>query len=78
MPLVPMRQILDEAAKKGYGVPHFNVNNMEQAQAIMRGAEEVKSPVIMAASKGALKYSDMLFLRNIFITILNFLFQFSR
>jgi len=65
MPLVPMRQILDEAAKKGYGVPHFNVNNMEQAQAIMRGAEEVKSPVIMAASKGALKYSDMLFLRNI-------------
>ena len=65
MPLVPMRQILDEAAKKGYGVPHFNVNNMEQAQAIMRGAEEVESPVIMAASKGALKYSDMLFLRNI-------------
>lgn len=65
MPLVPMRQILDEAAKKGYGVPHFNVNNMEQAQAIMRGAEEVQSPVIMAASKGALKYSDMLFLRNI-------------
>ena len=65
MPLVPMRQILDEAAKKGYGVPHFNVNNMEQAQAIMRGAEEVESPVIMAASKGALKYADMLFLRNI-------------
>jgi len=65
MPLVPMRQIFDEAAKRSYGVPHFNVNNMEQAQAIMRGAEEVKSPVIMAASKGALKYSDMLFLRNI-------------
>ena len=65
MPLVPMRQILDEAAKKGYGVPHFNVNNMEQAQAIMRGATEVKSPVIMAASKGALKYSEMIFLRNI-------------
>jgi len=65
MPLVPTRQILDEAAKKGYGVPHFNVNNMEQAQAIMRGATEVQSPVIMAASKGALKYSEMLFLRNI-------------
>jgi len=60
-----MRQILDEAAKKGYGVPHFNVNNMEQSQAIMRGADEVSSPVIMAASKGALKYSDMIFLRNI-------------
>lgn len=65
MPLVPMRQILDEAAKKGYGIPHFNVNTMEQAQAIMRGAKEVKSPVIMAASKGALKYSDMIFLRNV-------------
>jgi len=65
MPLVPMRQILDEAAKKGYGVPHFNVNNMEQSQAIMSGAEEVESPVIMAASKGALEYSDMIFLRNI-------------
>lgn len=63
--LVAMRQILDEAAKKGYGVPHFNVNNMEQAQAIMRGAEEVSSPVIMAASRGALKYSDMIFLKKI-------------
>lgn len=60
-----MKQILDEAAKGGYGVPHFNVNNMEQAQAIMRAADEVQSPVIMAASRGALKYSDMLFLRNI-------------
>lgn len=60
-----MKQILDEAAKKQYGVPHFNVNNMEQAQAIMRAAEEVKSPVIMAASRGALKYSDLIFLRNI-------------
>ena len=65
MPLVPMKQILDEAAKKQYGVPHFNVNNMEQAQAIMRAAEEVSSPVIMAASRGALKYSDLIFLRNI-------------
>ena len=65
MPLVPMKQILDEAAKKGYGVPHFNINNMEQAQAIMRGADEVSSPVIIAASKGALKYSDMIFLKNI-------------
>jgi fructose-bisphosphate aldolase class II len=60
-----MKQILDEAEKKGYGVPHFNVNNMEQAQAIMRAAEKVSSPVIMAASRGALKYSDLIFLRNI-------------
>ena len=65
MTLVPMKQILDEAAKKQYGVPHFNVNNMEQAQAIMRGAVEVNSPVILAASRGALKYSDLIFLRNI-------------
>ena len=65
MPLVPMKQILDEAKKGNYGVPHFNVNNMEQAQAIMRAAEEVKSPVILAASRGALKYSDLIFLKNI-------------
>ncbi len=67
MPIVPMKQILDEAAKGKYGVPHFNVNNMEQAQAIMRAAEEVESPVIMAASRGALKYSDLVFLRNIML-----------
>jgi len=60
-----MKQILDEAAKQQYGVPHFNVNNMEQAQAIMRAADEIKSPVIIAASRGALKYSDLIFLRNI-------------
>src|SRR3989339_98285 len=65
MPLVPMKQILDEAAKGGYGVPHFNINNMEQAQAIMRAADEVKSPVIMAASRGALKYSDLVYLKHI-------------
>lgn len=65
MPLVPMKQILDEAAKGNYGVPHFNVNNMEQAQAIMRAADEVKSPVILAASRGALKYSDLIYLKHI-------------
>lgn len=65
MPIVPMKQILDEAAKGGYGVPHFNVNNMEQAQAIMRAADEVKAPVIMAASRGALKYSDLVFLKHL-------------
>ena len=65
MPLVPMKQILDEAAKGNYGVPHFNVNNMEQAQAIMRAADAVSSPVIIAASRGALKYSDLIFLKHI-------------
>ncbi len=57
--LVPMRQILDEAAKGGYGVPAFNTNNMEQAQAIFRGADKTNSPVIVQVSRGALKYSDM-------------------
>ena len=54
MPLVPMRQILDEAAKGGYGVGAFNVNNMEQIQAIMEAAVETHSPVIIQASRGAL------------------------
>jgi fructose-bisphosphate aldolase, class II len=65
MPLVPMRQILDEAARGGYGVGAFNVNNMEQVQAIMQAAVEVQSPVIMQASRGALKYSKMIYLRNL-------------
>ena len=53
MPLVSMRQLLDEAAKGGYGVGAFNVNNMEQIQAIMEAARETKSPVIIQASRGA-------------------------
>jgi fructose-bisphosphate aldolase, class II len=65
MPLVPMRQILDEAAKGGYGVGAFNVNNMEQIQAIMQAAHDAQSPVIIQASRGALKYSKMIYLRNL-------------
>jgi len=65
MPLVPMRQVLDEAAKGGYGVGAFNVNNMEQIQAIMQAAQETQSPVIIQASRGALKYSKMIYLRNL-------------
>jgi fructose-bisphosphate aldolase class II len=60
-----MRQILDEAAKGGYGVGAFNVNNMEQIQAIMQAAHDTKSPVIIQASRGALKYSKMIYLRNL-------------
>lgn len=67
MPLVPMRQILDEAAKGGYGVPAFNVNNMEQIQAILAGAEEVSSPVIVQASRGALQYSQLNYLRHLML-----------
>ena len=65
MPLVPMRQILDEAAKGGYGVGAFNVNNMEQIQAIMEAAVETHSPVIIQASRGALQYSKMIYLMKL-------------
>ncbi len=64
MPMVPMKQLLDEATKKGYGVGAFNVNNMEQIQAIARAADVTNSPVIVQASRGALKYSDMVFLKK--------------
>ena len=63
MPLVPMKQILDEAQKKGYGVGAYNVNNMEQIQGIMRAARETKSPVILQASKGALEYTSMTYIK---------------
>lgn len=62
MPLVPMKQILEEARKKGYGVGAYNVNNMEQIQAIMAAAQKTKSPVIIQASRGALKYSNFTYL----------------
>ncbi len=65
MPLVPMRQILDEAAKGGYGVGAFNVNNMEQIQAIMEAANETNSPVIIQASRGALQYSRLIYLKKL-------------
>ncbi|MCX8038900.1 MAG: ketose-bisphosphate aldolase [Candidatus Sumerlaeia bacterium] len=65
MPLVPMRQVLEEAAKGNYGVGAFNVNNMEQIQAIVEAAKETRSPVIIQASRGALKYSKMIYLRNL-------------
>ncbi|MBW7862994.1 MAG: fructose-bisphosphate aldolase class II [Candidatus Hydrogenedentes bacterium] len=65
MPLVPMRQILDEAAKGGYGVGAFNVNNMEQIQAIMEAANDTHSPVIIQASRGALKYSKLIYLKKL-------------
>ena len=51
MPLVTMRQLLDEAARGSYGVGAFNVNNLEQVQAIMEAAQETNSPVIIQASR---------------------------
>src|ERR1700753_718428 len=62
MPLVSMRQLLDEAAKGGYGVGAFNVNDMEQIQAIMMAAKETKSPVIVQASRGARQFAEDLYL----------------
>jgi len=53
MPLVSVQQLLDEAAGGGYGVGAFNVNNMEQIQAVMEAARETQSPVIIQASSGA-------------------------
>jgi len=67
MPLVSMRQLLDEAAKGKYGVGAFNVNNMEQIQAIMEAARETASPVIVQASSAARKYSDDRFLYHLML-----------
>ena len=65
MPLVSMRQLLDHAAENAYGLPAFNVNNLEQVQAIMEAAAETDSPVIMQASAGARKYAGEAFLRHL-------------
>ena len=65
MPLISMRQLLDHAAEHSYGLPAFNVNNMEQVKAIMEAANEVNSPVIMQASAGARQYAGSHFLRHL-------------
>jgi fructose-bisphosphate aldolase class II len=65
MPLVSMRQLLDHAAENGYAIPAFNVNNLEQVQAIMAAASEVNAPVIMQASAGARKYAGEAFLKHL-------------
>ena len=58
MTLVPLKHVLDHAAENNYGIPAFNVNNMEQIQAIMEAADTVCSPVILQASRGARTYAD--------------------
>ena len=65
MALVSLRQLLDHAAENGYGLPAFNVNNLEQVQAIMEAADECGSPVFMQASAGARKYAGASFLRHL-------------
>ncbi len=67
MPLVPMKQILDHAQKNHYGVGAFNVNNMEQVQGIMAAAKETQSPVIIQASRGALKYTNFVYLKHLML-----------
>jgi fructose-bisphosphate aldolase class II len=64
MALVSMRQLLDHAAEHGYGLPAFNINNLEQIQAIMQAADATGSPVIMQGSAGARKYAGEAFLRH--------------
>jgi fructose-bisphosphate aldolase class II len=65
MALISLRQLLDHAAEHGYGLPAFNVNNMEQIHAIMQAAAQVDSPVILQASAGARKYAGEPFLRKL-------------
>ena len=65
MALISMRQLLDHAAENDYGLPAFNVNNMEQVHAIMQAADAVNAPVIMQGSAGARSYAGEPFLRHL-------------
>lgn len=65
MALVSMRELLDHAAQHNYGIPAFNVNNLEQVQAVMSAADEVGAPVILQASAGARKYAGESFIKHL-------------
>ncbi|WP_142847284.1 class II fructose-bisphosphate aldolase [Telmatospirillum sp. J64-1] len=67
MALISLRQLLDHAAENGYGIPAFNVNNMEQVKAIMEAAAATDSPVILQGSAGARKYAGEPFLRHLIL-----------
>jgi len=67
MALISLRQLLDHAAQEGYGVPAFNVNNLEQIRAIMEAADATDSPVIVQASAGARKYAGPRFLKHLIL-----------
>ena len=67
MGMISMRQLLDHAAEHNYGVPAFNVNNLEQMRAIMEAAEKTDSPVIVQASAGARSYAGAPFLRHLIV-----------
>ncbi len=68
MALISMRQILDHAAENDYGVPAFNVNNLEQMRAVMEAAHDTDSPVIIQASAGAREYAGSNFLRHLVLS----------
>ena len=70
MALITLRELLDHAAENDYGVPAFNVNNLEQMRAIMDAAHETNSPVIVQASSGARKYAGPRFLRHLILAAL--------
>ncbi|VTU39872.1 class II fructose-bisphosphate aldolase [Variovorax sp. PBL-E5] len=67
MALVSMRELLDHAAANGYGIPAFNVNNLEQVQAVMEAAKETGAPVILQASAGARKYAGEPFIKHLIL-----------
>ncbi|OZB03267.1 MAG: fructose-1,6-bisphosphate aldolase, partial [Idiomarina sp. 34-48-12] len=67
MALISLRQLLDHAAENNYGVPAFNVNNLEQMRAIMEAADATDSPVIVQASAGARSYAGAPFLRHLIL-----------
>ena len=78
MALISLRQLLDHAAEHEYGVPAFNVNNLEQVRAIMEGAASVDSPVILQASAGARKYAGSNFLKHLILGAIEEFPQFSK
>jgi fructose-bisphosphate aldolase class II len=65
MARITLRQLLDHAAEHDYGVPAFNINNMEQALAIMEAASSVDAPVIIQASRGARSYANDVMLKHL-------------
>ena len=70
MALVSMRELLDHAAANGYGIPAFNINNLEQVQAVMQAAHEVGAPVILQASAPARNYAGDAFIKHLVLAAL--------
>jgi fructose-bisphosphate aldolase class II len=70
MPLITLRQLLDHAAEHTYGIPAFNVNNLEQIRAVMEAASLTQSPVIVQASAGARQYAGPTFIQHLILAAL--------